>query len=189
MPGFSALRDMALRETLPHEVAQSLLTSVGTEFVTADTRVAARLRPLRPIWLVPANDGDLCLVRLTYATSLGARSAALPPSLTRTCLSDAEAKLGRLVETQTPGSSTRGERQTAVIGVVPDGVRTVTLVSWRGSRETVSVRDNAYEGSLVDPREAQFVLYRNARALRRRIDLAAGPQTLNHPTRRTEFGS
>jgi hypothetical protein len=182
------LGDGAAREALPHEVAQSLSSSVRPEFAVAETRVAVRVDPLRPIWLVLAKNGELCLVRVVYAVGQGAHDAVLPPSVAQSCASEAEAENGRLVETLTPGSSTRDARRSDVFGVVPNGVRTVTVVSRGGSSRTLAVRHNAYADSFNDPTEVRFVTHGGQRASRHRVPLAAVSQNLSPPVERTESG-
>jgi hypothetical protein len=145
-------------DLLPGEVLTALTQSVQPEFSKADIRSARRVLPLSPGWLVPAGDGQTCLVRLIYPLIPAVHGIALSPTPSYTCASEAATAEGHLVETQsltTSGTSTGDAR---VVGVVPDGVTSVTVVSSEGRRTTLPVFRNAYEAIVRDPTVVRFLV-------------------------------
>ncbi len=158
-------------DLLPAEVVTALTQSVRPEFTHADLRSARRVLPLNPGWLVPAEDGQACLVRLVYPLIAAEHGAPLSPTPSYVCASEAETREGRLFETQSLTISGTGTRNARVVGVAPNGVAAVTLVSGKGRQVTVPVFRNAYEAIAVDPIVVRFVVADGRHQMKRSIRL------------------
>jgi hypothetical protein len=158
-------------DLLPAEVVTALTQSVRPEFTGADLRSARRVLPLNPGWLVPAEDGQACLVRLVYPLIATERGTPLGPTPSYVCASEVATREGRLVETQSLTTSGTGTRNARVVGVVPNGVAAVTLVSGNGRQVTVPVFRNAYEAIAVDPIVVRFVVVDSHHQMKRSIRL------------------
>ena len=93
--------------------------------------------------VVPAN-GGVCL-RVPFASG-GAQWFCQPL---------ARARAGKLVMAlRPPGRLSAGEQ--LLVGLVPDGVRTVTVTTAAGSARTVRVRSNVYDVQLSSPKSVSI---------------------------------
>jgi len=158
-------------DALPAEVAASLRDSLAPEFSSADIRAARRVLALEPGWLVPVSNGEICLVRSVYPLATGGHSKPLPPTIQHSCASDAAAREGRLVATQSLATSLGGSPSARVVGVIPTGVASVTIVSRSGQSTTVAVDRNAYETVIREPATIRFVTVGHARRIKREIPI------------------
>jgi hypothetical protein len=67
------------------------------------------------------------------------------------CQSVAQAREGRLLMALRPAGPLRAGKE-LLIGLVPDGVRSVTVTAGAGLRRTVAVRENVYETQIYAPK-------------------------------------
>lgn len=136
-----------------------MLPSRSDPLLTQASEREARRLPLRApaAWLVPAADERLCLLYTVNALMLGPGGRPLPPAVVQQCATVAAATAGRLVVTQSLSPSSRaGAGAILVVGVVPDGVRRVSVISGDGHQTVGSVRGNSYAGTVVDPTAVKF---------------------------------
>jgi hypothetical protein len=159
-------------DLLPKEVVTALTQSVQPEFSGADIRSARRVLPLNPGWLVPAVDGQTCLVRLIYPLIPAEHGIALSPTPSYTCASEAATQEGHLVETQSLTTSGTGTTDARVVGVVPNGVTSVTLVSRGGRATAVPVFRNAFEAIAWEPIVLRFAVRDGNHTVERSIRLS-----------------
>lgn len=96
--------------------------------------------------VVPAN-GALCL-RVPFSYDGGAEWFCQPV---------AAAREGRLLMALRPAGPLRASEQ-LLVGLVPDGVRSVTVTTAAGSRRTVPVRSGIYDVQLSAPRKVSIDL-------------------------------
>ena len=123
----------------------------------ASVGAARRVSSTVPAWLVPENDERLCLIYTVNAFRPGSGGRSLPPAVVHQCATVAAATVGGLVVTQSLSPSSRAVTSSMlVIGVVPDGVTGVSIISGDGHQTVVSVRRNFYAGTVVDPTAVKF---------------------------------
>lgn len=127
----------------------------GSPLAIADEHAARRLLPTVAAWLVPASDQRLCLAYTVKALTRGPGGASLPPAIVRQCATVSAAAVGRLVATQSL-SMYRGFGAALILGVVPDGVAHVSIVSGDGHTTALPVSRNSYAGTIVDPTSVSF---------------------------------
>lgn len=159
----------ASQEALPAEAAADLRQSAQPRFSAAGIGMAARVLPGNSAWLVPAANGEVCLVRIVYPQVATLRGQPVPPAVGRDCVPEAVAQQGRLLETQTLGGVLHGAVRSNVFGIVPDGVRAVAIVSRGGESQTVAVERNAYEALAVEPSAVRFVQRQGSRSWHRSV--------------------
>jgi len=94
--------------------------------------------------VVPAN-GAVCL-RVPFTAGHGAQWFCQPL---------AAARAGRLVMALRPAGPLRAGRQ-LLVGLVPDGVKDVSVTTAAGPALTVPVRANVYDVQLASPRSVSF---------------------------------
>jgi len=159
-PGLAAFDAPATREDrVSHEVATALSQNLRPEFSTRDIHAARRVLLDHPGWLVPAEDGEVCLVHVIYPTVTELGGAALPPATAEVCAPEAVVLAEGIVESQSLTSGTYA-RTARIVGVVPNDVGTVTITSRAGERTPVTVIRNAYEAILEEPVAVSFVVHR-----------------------------
>ena len=108
-------------------------------------------------WLVPATDERVCLLYTVNALTRGPGGRPLPPAVVQHCATVAAATAGRLVLTQSLSASREGSSAVMILGVVPDGVSTVSVLSGGdGHTKVLPVRGNSYTGIVVDPTAVRF---------------------------------
>jgi hypothetical protein len=90
------------------------------------------------VWVVPAS-GGVCL-RVPFAREL----------VQWWCQATAAAVRGRLLLALRPPGPLRASEQ-RLVGLVPDGVRGVTITLANGTRRSVAVRRNVYDALLFAP--------------------------------------
>jgi hypothetical protein len=122
----------------------------------ADERASRRLIPTVAAWLVPASDQRLCLVYTVGALTRGPGDASLPLAIVRQCTTVAAAATGRLVVTQSLSPSRKGSGDALILGVVPDGVASVSVVGADGRTTVLRVLRNSYAGKVADPTAVTF---------------------------------
>lgn len=136
----------------------------------------ARRLPLRTpaAWLVPAADERLCLLYTVNALTLGPGGRPLPPAVVQHCATGAAATAGRLVVTQSLSpSDPAGSGAILVVGVVPDGVRRVSVISGDGHETVAAVRRNSYAATIVDPTAVTFSDHVGNGTLSRQVPIAS----------------
>jgi|ERR1700683_760090 len=134
-----------------------LVVGSGLSTNAASVSAARRVSSTVPAWLVPESDERLCLLYTVNALMLGPGGRPLPPAVVQQCTTVAAATAGRLVVTQSLSPSSRaGSRSILVIGVVPDGVRSVSVISGDGHQTVASARRNSYASTVVDPTAVKF---------------------------------
>jgi hypothetical protein len=158
-------------DLLPPEVVMFLSGSVRPEYTPADLRAARRVLANEPGWLLPAADGEICLVRVVYPLLSGSGRASLPPTDSQVCEPGAGVLDGHLVETQSL-SATPAQGVTRVVGIVPDGVAKVLVVLAGGATAMVPVQRNAYEVIVREPVAVRFVRRHGSRVTAHRIELS-----------------
>ena len=185
--GFAVLHEpRTAGDELPSELAAALQASRRPGFSRADIDASRRVLADTPAWLLTAANGETCLARLNYPLLATVHGAALPPIPSSTCVPAARARLGALVDTQSltgaePGSRARATRS-KVLGVAPDGVQTVTVLSRGGGGVRVPVSRNAYEALIARPSLVRFVVHAGGRNVVRSVALSTfssnnpGPQ-------------
>lgn len=124
-------RPRVASDALPAAEAR-LLTDSPAAANGANPALSRRVKglPSGAAWLIPGNDGRICF--LTQNPPAGGGG---------TCQTGPEMASGRVVLT---GGSRRAPGMTAVEGVVPDGVATVTINIVGGGSVTVPVHENVY---------------------------------------------
>jgi hypothetical protein len=145
------------RDAVPPWAARHLLEEDEPRLSKTDLRDARRVLPNQQGWLVPAPGGKLCLARLVYPLVPRSHGKPVPPIVNRACSGEAEASMGRLMETQSLSTTFASRLPTRVDGIVPDGVHHVVINSSVDGTKTVSVARNAYELIVVNPRSVSFV--------------------------------
>jgi hypothetical protein len=153
---FSALdRKRTVEDALP-SVRRG--PSVGRQVpLSEEASVDAARRLSSTSWLVPVSGGRLCLVYSVKALTRGPGGSPLPPALVQQCATVSAAIAGRLVVTQSLGLSSRAASGAVLIlGVVPDGVRRVSVIGGDGHTTSLLVGHNSYAGTVVDPTAVSF---------------------------------
>lgn len=141
-------------------VVSSLEKSQRPTFDQTDIRAARRVSANRPVWLLPATNGELCLTGLVYPLVAKAHSQQqLPPTPTLICDSALSTEAGELVRTQTLTTTDADSTFARVIGIVPNDVAMVTMISRHGARVSIPVIRNAYEAVVADPTSVRFITY------------------------------
>ncbi len=144
-------------DLLPSDLVVTLKQSVQPEFTSEDLTLARRVLPETPAWLLPSAKGELCLVTLNYALITVVRGMAQPPAASGECVSEREARLGRLVLLRSLATTpTSTNQRTQVIGIVPDGVRTVIVDGGAPPATSVDVSRNAYTVAVSAPRRIHY---------------------------------
>jgi hypothetical protein len=156
-PGFAVFDDAPTpSDALTEEVAGTLSRNVQPEFGKAEIADARRVLANDPGWLVPAANGEICLVQLIYPVIGAVHGEVLPPTPETACQPEALAEAGQLVGTHSLSASLTQATDSNVTGVAPNGVATVTIVSSRGRSTSVDVIRNAYEVVVADPVAVRF---------------------------------
>jgi hypothetical protein len=174
-PGLAVFADAPTpSDSLPREAIASLANSVQPEFSAVDIHTARRVLANTPGWIVPASDGELCMVRVVYPV---APTPGVPfsPSVAYRCSTEPEVEAGRLVETQYLGTTVSRSPHARVVGVAPNGVASVTIVTGDGLQTAVAVTRNAYEAIVDDPVVARFVTFKDGHSHQNAIPLARMP--------------
>jgi hypothetical protein len=122
----------------------------------ASAHTARRLSSTVPAWLVPESDERLCLLHTVKALIRGRGGRSLPFAIVQQCTTMATARAGRLVVTQSLSASRQGSSAVMILGVVPDGVTTVSVLDGGGHAKVLRVRRNSYAGIVVDPSAVRF---------------------------------
>lgn len=152
------------RDAVPPWVVRHLLTK-GEEpaLSITDIHSARRVLPHQKGWLVSAPEDELCLVRVVYPLVFEIDGEHLPPSVIRSCSTEAAAEAGRLFETQSLSTTFAKRMPTRVDGIVPNGVPQVTVRFAGSGSKKVAVKRNAYETIVINPRSVSFVAKRTGR--------------------------
>jgi hypothetical protein len=158
-------------DALPSQVVASLAASVQHEFTPLDLRRARRVLADQPGWLLPASEGEICLVRIVYPR---VQNEDLEPLISPSCSSRAGIEAGELVEVESHSASTT-RANARVVGIVPDGVTAVDVESTEHQVTNVPVMRNAFEAIVGDPARAWFVRRVGVRSSVVRIALAGIP--------------
>jgi hypothetical protein len=158
-------------DTLPTEIAATLSRSVKPEFGRAEIADARRVLANDPGWLLPAANGEICLVQLIYPLIAAVHGEALPPTPVTSCEPEALAEAGRLVGTHSLGSSVTRSADANVTGIAPNGVATVKIIASRGRSVTVDVVRNAYEAVIADPVAVRFIATSHRKAITHAVRL------------------
>ncbi len=143
-------------DLVPSRVARYLLQRDEPSLSPVDIQDARSVIHNREVWLVPAPEGMLCLVRMIYPLILGVHGEHLPPIAGGKCSSGRDAEEGHLMATLSLAVRPAERVPTRVYGIVPDGVRRVLARSSRNVVRTVTVQRNAYEFIMVNPRSVSF---------------------------------
>jgi hypothetical protein len=149
-------------DVIPAEMSAAIAQSERPEFTSADIRAARRVLSDDPGWLLPATNGEICLERTVYPLLTESKGVVPPPTRSQSCATEAEVRAGRLVEAQALLTSGTQAKSSRVVGVVPNGVTTVTIVLRRRPHVSVEVIHNAYEAIVPDPIKVQFVTRRGS---------------------------
>jgi hypothetical protein len=107
-------------------------------------------------WLLPGSDEELCLLYTVKALTRGPEGRPLPPAFVRRCTTATAATAGHLVVTQSLAASPRDSSAVLILGVAPNGVARVSVISGSERTRVLPVRRNAYVGTVVDPRAVTF---------------------------------
>lgn len=183
--GFSSLSQQGSPgDAIPDEALSALEGDASASFSRGDILDARRVLPSEPAWLVPTGGGDLCLVRLLYPLVAAEGGVALPPAPAIDCASEADARAGKLVTTRSLSATSAGPSvPVRVVGVVPDGVNSVTIGSQLGGKARVNVIRNGYVAVLREPTEVQFVVRNDGRLVEKRVHLVSASFKNSGPTR------
>jgi hypothetical protein len=156
-------------EALPAAVTEFLSDSSEPEFAPAERRKARRVLANHPGWLIPASNGELCLVRVTYPIS-DAGGGDLSPAVGDQCEPTEAVQAGELVEVQTLGASAAASMQ-LVVGIAPEGISTVEIETRNGSVASVPVNQNAYEATVRMPSRVLFTRTLGLRSVKETVSL------------------
>jgi hypothetical protein len=110
-----------------------------------------------PGWLLPASNGEICFIRLVYPLVASAKGEDLHAVPTYSCQSEANARAGRMVETQDLITAQGRAGKVRVVGVVPDGVAQVSIEERGGRNVPIPTAQNAYEAVLDAPVSVSYV--------------------------------
>jgi hypothetical protein len=158
-------------DALPSQVVAALAASVHHEFTPQDLRQARRVLADQPAWLVPASDGETCLVQVLYPR---VQTGDVEPLVVPTCASQAGIEAGELVEVESHSAS-GAQPEARVVGIVPDGVTAVNVEAIGHRLTRVPVMRNAFEAIVGDPTQAWFVRRTGDRLRVERFPLAGIP--------------
>ena len=125
-------------------------------------------------WLIPAKGEQLCLIRELYPLRI-LQAVGLPPIAAADCATVEEARHGQLVITQSAGATVHGMAD--VLGVVPDGVRSVMITSRNHRRTSTLVARNAYAAAVATPMQVSFLTHDDHGHLRRYVIPIVTPTT------------
>ncbi len=181
LPRFAVFASRTADDELPREVAAALARSAEPEFRNADIEAARRVLALEPVWLVPASGNEVCIVRIVYPLPGATQGSGITPAIAHSCVSEREAQAGRLVTTQTLGSSPSESTRTRVIGVAPDGVAAVTIAASHGLATAALVQRNGYEAVVAGPVSVVLRTYYDHRVVRHTIPLGTVPANVGAP--------
>lgn len=184
--GFAVLTTSAAAGTrLPQSLRAYLDGQRQVAFSKSDLGAARRVVADKPYWLVPAETGVLCLTGLIYPSASRATGGpGLPPLPAVTCTPDKNAEAGRLITYQLLTTANGTYRSTRVVGVVPNGVATVTIDRRHAPPISLPVVRNGYETMITHPVRLQFVAREGARARHHNVDLAGASGGKGNPPRR-----
>lgn len=165
---FSILRSArSANDAIPPWIARRLSESGNPPLLSrTDLREARKVLPHQEGWLVPAGEGNLCLVGVVQPLVPEINGQRLPPVSKRSCASEAKAEAGELFETQSLSTTFAKRLPTRVDGIVPDGVRHVTVHFLGGASRVLPVKRNSYETIVVNPYSLSFVAHRGGRRQR-----------------------
>ena len=149
--------DRTPEDALPRRVVAALLQSRRPRFVRADLRSARRITRYGHGWLVPAENGEVCLVQLLEPLIRQEDGVRLPPAVSRTCQPEAAAREGRLIEAVALAVHPVAYPPCRVLGIVPDGVSEVELLFGAHGHEIIPATRNAYEAVARAPRAVRYV--------------------------------
>jgi len=156
---FAVLEGTASAEDgLPREVSSSLSASSEPEFTPTELRQARRVLADQPTWLVPAQEGELCVVQLAYPLDGKLQDGVFAPTVMQNCVPEPSAQAGQLVQVQTLGTSVATSKRSRVVGVVPNGVAVVHVETSDGGSATAAVNRNTYEVVVDEPTKAWFAI-------------------------------
>ena len=148
---------------IPAEIATLLTRSQRPKFKSVDIRAARRVLANDPGWLLRAANDELCLVRVIYPLITKTKGLVLPPTRSLGCASEAKTQAGRLVEVQALLTSGTKAKESKVVGVAPNRVAVVTLISRDERRLSVVVRQGAYEAVVANPIGLSFTTRHSGR--------------------------
>lgn len=157
------------RDMVPPWVVRRLLKANEPMLSAADIQGARRVLPHQEGWLIPGPEDGLCLVRVIYPLVSEVNGEQFPPSVSLSCSSQAKAEAGQLFETQSLSTTFAKRSPTRVDGIVPNGVRSVTVRFAGSASKKVAVERNAYETIVINPRLVSFVAKRTGRRRRRHV--------------------
>jgi hypothetical protein len=139
-------------DAVPPAVTKQLLDNeVHQHFKMADIGAARRVSPNEPFWLIPASNGELCLVGLIFPIASGSSDRALPPATSAQCATTTATLDGRLIYTQALVATVGQPPITRIVGIVPDGVQYVKIILAHSRPVIAAVIRNAYEVIALDP--------------------------------------
>jgi hypothetical protein len=171
-PGFAVFDGAPTSsDALPGEVAATLSRSVNPEFGKAEIKEARRVLANEPGWLVPAANGEICLVQLIYPLVAKEHGQVSPPATTTSCEPEGSAEAGQLVGTHSLSASLTQATDSNVTGVAPNGVATVKIISSRGRSTSVDVIRNAYEVVVADPVAVRFTTTSHGKSITHTVRL------------------
>jgi len=150
--GFAVLRSRRTSDDgLPASALHALASSRRPYFAASSYRGARRVLASPPAWLLSANGGDLCLVHIIYPLLSSFHGELLAPTPTFTCGSPAQARQGRLLDVQSLSTTATARAPALVLGVLPDGIGSVTIGSRDGPDVTAPVLRNAFAAKIRAP--------------------------------------
>jgi hypothetical protein len=166
-------------DVLPKQLEDSLREGEGPEFSAQAIGAARRILPTTPAWLVPADNGELCIAMLEYPVASTGRTSSLPPIASHGCVGEPAALLGRLVVVRSLATApTTRDAPAEIIGVSPDGVANVTVKANHSRLTTVGVSRNAYSATVTGPKQLLFRTKRRGQVSLIRVPLTT-PSTSN----------
>jgi hypothetical protein len=148
-------------DVLPKQIADSLRETERPAFSSQDVSAARRILANTPAWLLPADNGEVCLAMLEYPVARGASFAPIP---LHGCVPEGAARLGKLVLVRSLATvPTTSDSRAQVLGIVPDGVPSITVRARDPRLSTVAVLRNAYSLVVNGPRQMHFQTRRSGR--------------------------
>jgi hypothetical protein len=165
-------RPATASDTMPAEVVTELKTAESPEFTTRDIQAARRMLPSEMAWLVPARNGEVCLVQAIKPLGAAAAKEDLGPTTTRSCSSARDARAGRLVVTQALTTVEIDKPGLArVVGVAPTDATQATILSGDGRTTPADLDNGAYVALARDPVAVRFTTVSLGRRVSRRVAL------------------
>jgi hypothetical protein len=168
---------------LPAWVIGDMRRSDRAAFASLDLTGARRVLGRRRAWLLPMAPKGLCLVQVVRPLVAEFHGKALPPTVGQICLPEHAVEIGELRQSRSLSTTFTTHLRTLVEGIVPDGVRSVTVHFEHHSSERVPVTRNSYEATVVNPHSVSFSVSTDGHRRDRVVSIASAAGARPRPAR------